>query len=324
MTASRPSAPTPSKAFLLLPVGVRVYLARFTLWRRRITRQRGQRLGLFCKTTTSAFFLALLSGTLGYLLAGLPKNEAAAEIAAISAAQPEDGFPITRISEFPSATQWGNLQAEVMRLRLLFSRIVSAADLGGSEFALTVQLADDRYLESISELEDTPELIGHRFELAKRSIDHMTSQSELMLSITERRQKERKYTLSGSPVVRARITSRFGYRADPRSGRNRFHRGLDFAGPQGSKVLALADGVVTYSGKNGGYGNLVELEHTDGYRTRYAHNESNLVEVGGVVSKGQPIATMGSTGKSTGTHVHVEVRHQGRPIDPLQFISAGW
>ena len=211
----------------------------------------------------------------------------------------------------------------MLRLRLLFRRIAEAAEFDGSEFALAVQLADERYLNSLVISEETPETSSQRFELVQRGVDHMTDRAQLMLALSQRRQYERNFTLSGSPVTRARITSRYGYRLDPRTGRQRFHRGLDFGGPAGSKVFALADGVVTYSGQNGGYGNLVELEHADGYHTRYAHNEINLVSVGDRIVKGQTIATMGSTGKSTGTHVHVEVRHGGRAIDPLQFITAG-
>lgn len=224
---------------------------------------------------------------------------------------------------YPNATQWGELQAEVLRLRLILSRVAEAANLAEDEFALTVQLADKRYLEFLTKNENKPLSTVGRFALAKHSVDHMTGDAQLMLDIAQRRHRTREFTLSGSPVARAKITSRFGYRLDPHSGIRRFHRGLDLGGVKGSKVLALADGVVTFAGKNGAYGNLVELEHADGYRTRYAHNEFNLVSVGDKVDKAQPIATMGSTGRSTGTHVHVEVHLNGRAIDPLQFVRLG-
>ena len=248
--------------------------------------------------------------------------EAVVKTPALAGAAPESIAQSGTGNLFPTARQWGELQAEVLRLRLLFSRIAEASGLDGSEFSLAVQLADERYLNSLEVLEETPDTSSQRFELTESTVDHMADQAQLMLGISQRRQHKRDFTLSGLPVTRARMTSRYGYRLDPRTGRQRFHRGLDFGGPVGSKVFALADGVVTYSGKNGGYGNLVELEHADGYHTRYAHNESNLVGVGDTVTKGQAIATMGSTGKSTGTHVHVEVRHRGRAIDPLQFIRA--
>jgi len=96
---------------------------------------------------------------------------------------------------------------------------------------------------------------------------------------------------------------------------------VDFAGATGSNVMAVAAGVVTWSGERTGYGNLVEINHGDGYVTRYAHNEKTLVKVGETVKRGEPIALMGSTGRSTGPHVHFEVIRNGRQVDPLSFIG---
>lgn len=298
-----------------MPESVRLHLARFTLWRLRRRR--------LLKTITLALCFLASTGVVIFML-----TESAFVLDGELRPSLGSALPDTALTGFAPPTrfearQLGELQAEVLRLRLLFSRIVDSADLNGAEFALSVQMADKRYLDSLSAPENSPEAASQRFELAKRAVDHMTTQAQLMLSITSKRQKVRRFTLSGSPVVRAHITSRYGYRLDPRSGRKRFHRGLDYGGKNGSKVLALADGLVTHSGSNGGYGNLIELEHTGGYRTRYAHNEANLVDVGSKVNKGQVIATMGSTGHSTGTHVHVEVRSQGRAVDPLQYIGAG-
>lgn len=297
-----------------LPESVRLPLARLAVWRLRR--------GRIFKNIMLGLCLVLLSGASGFLLSQSTPAMGSRQIPILGAAQtsPEPQSSVVYRSS-AEARQLGELQAEVLRLRLLFSRIVESADLGEAEFALAVQLADDSYMESLTSFEESPAAERQRFELVKRAVDHMTTQAGLILSVTQRRNEARRFTLSGSPVVRAQITSRFGYRPDPRSGRKRFHRGLDFGGHTGSKVLALADGVVTYSGQNGGYGNLIELEHVDGYRTRYAHNDSNLVEMGSKVSKGQVIATMGSTGHSTGAHVHVEVRSDGKAIDPLQFIS---
>ncbi len=268
------------------------------------------------------FCLAALSGLLGYVIAKpLPYLELSNGFT-LSAAQPVVSHTDGQLAAHPAAHQWGELQAEVLRLRLLYRRIAEITRLDSDDISLSVQLADDRYMNLLATGEDSPQSIGHKFQLAKRTVGHMTERAELMLSVAQWRDQKRQFTLSGSPVVRARITSLFGYRMDPRSEKKQFHRGLDFGGEKGSRVLALADGVVTYSGGNGGYGNLVELEHVDGYRTRYAHNEENLVEVGEIVSQGQAIATMGSTGKSTGTHVHVEVRLDGRAVDPMLFIGS--
>ncbi|HTW37221.1 MAG TPA: M23 family metallopeptidase [Steroidobacteraceae bacterium] len=125
----------------------------------------------------------------------------------------------------------------------------------------------------------------------------------------------------GRPVLQGFISSYFGPRDDPITGREEFHKGVDFAGNEGDTVVAVAAGVVTWSGARSGYGNLVEIDHGKGYVTRYAHNERTLVSVGQTVTRGEPIALMGSTGRSTGPHVHFEVLHNGRAVNPLAFIE---
>jgi murein DD-endopeptidase MepM/ murein hydrolase activator NlpD len=125
----------------------------------------------------------------------------------------------------------------------------------------------------------------------------------------------------GRPVVQGFISSYFGERNDPITGREEFHKGVDFAGNEGDSVVAVAAGVVTWSGERSGWGNLVEIDHGKGYVTRYAHNERTLVAVGQTVTRGQPIALMGSTGHSTGPHVHFEVLHNGRQVNPIAFIE---
>src|SRR5690606_13610451 len=96
--------------------------------------------------------------------------------------------------------------------------------------------------------------------------------------------------------------------------------GVDFAGKLGSDVISVAAGVVTWSGDRNGYGNLVEVNHGGGFSTRYAHNQENLVKVGDVVKKGQVVAKMGTSGRSTGPHVHFEVYKNGRAVDPSSYI----
>ena len=125
----------------------------------------------------------------------------------------------------------------------------------------------------------------------------------------------------GRPVVEGYISSYFGERADPFDGHDAIHKGVDFAGQLGSEVLAVAAGVVTRAGPASGYGNLVEINHGDGYSTRYAHNETILVNVGDTVTRGQPVALMGSTGRSTGPHVHFEVLRNGQQVNPLSFVD---
>lgn len=123
------------------------------------------------------------------------------------------------------------------------------------------------------------------------------------------------------PVSDGRLSSRFGYRRHPLTGKIRFHRGIDIAAPHGTPIRAFRGGTVVFSGPRGGYGFAVDIEHENGVVTRYAHNAKNLVRVGTRVRAGDPIAKVGSTGHSTGPHIHFEVIRRGERIDPLKFLQ---
>ncbi|MEM7318805.1 MAG: M23 family metallopeptidase [Pseudomonadota bacterium] len=126
-----------------------------------------------------------------------------------------------------------------------------------------------------------------------------------------------------SPVNAAvRYTSGYGYRRDPKTGGRRMHNGADFAGAHGTDIFATADGIVTKAGWQSGFGRLVTIQHAFGIETRYAHNSKIRVKVGQRVSRGDHIADMGSTGRSTGTHLHYEVRVGKKPVNPMIYIKA--
>lgn len=126
-----------------------------------------------------------------------------------------------------------------------------------------------------------------------------------------------------SPVKAAvRYTSGFGHRRDPKTGGRRMHNGSDFAGPAGTDIFATADGVVTHAGWQSGFGRLVTIRHDFGIETRYAHNSRIRVKKGQRVSRGDHISDMGSTGRTTGTHLHYEVRVNGTPVNPMIYIKA--
>ncbi|MBP1856955.1 murein DD-endopeptidase MepM/ murein hydrolase activator NlpD [Rhizobium herbae] len=126
-----------------------------------------------------------------------------------------------------------------------------------------------------------------------------------------------------NPSPASDITSTFGNRLDPFLGRLALHAGIDFRAPTGTRILATAPGTVIAAGKTGGYGNLVEIDHGNGITTRYAHLSTILVNVGNKVSTGEAIARSGSTGRSTGPHLHYEVRLNGEAVDPMRFLTAG-
>ena len=123
------------------------------------------------------------------------------------------------------------------------------------------------------------------------------------------------------PVDTLRFTSNFGIRTDPFNGSARMHAGVDIPGPVGTPVYATADGTVDRAERAGGYGNLVELDHGKGIQTRYGHLSRILVAQGAHVTRGQLIALMGSTGRSTGPHLHYEVRMDGRAVNPAPFLT---
>lgn len=122
------------------------------------------------------------------------------------------------------------------------------------------------------------------------------------------------------PVGDAWVSSRYGRRADPFTGQPAFHRGIDFAAAGLSAIEAAASGVVSFSGPDGGYGNLIEIDHGNGWITRYGHNASNLVRDGDYVKPGQTIALMGQTGRATGTHLHFEVLYRNHQLDPAPLL----
>lgn len=129
-------------------------------------------------------------------------------------------------------------------------------------------------------------------------------------------------TPRGSPIVTGWLSSPFGKRADPFSGKQKWHSGIDFAGPDGGDIIAVADGIVSFSGRRSGYGLLVEVMHADGYATRYAHNKENLVSVGDQVVAGEVLAHLGTTGRSTGPHVHFELLKDGKKINPWKVVAS--
>lgn len=220
------------------------------------------------------------------------------------------------------ALRVGQLQAHVLRLNALGQRLTKMADLENGEFDFDQAPAQGGPEESVDRA-DAPsiDLVRAMDELAAELEDreHQLSALEAMLLHGN---VQRQVYPTGRPITSGWLSSHFGKRTDPFTGKPEYHNGIDFAGKAGSDVVAVAAGVVTWSGKRYGYGNMVEIDHGNGYVTRYAHNQKNLVQVGDRVSQGQRIALMGSSGRSTGPHVHFEVLHNGRVVNPSKYISA--
>ncbi|HEU4694106.1 MAG TPA: M23 family metallopeptidase [Vicinamibacterales bacterium] len=219
------------------------------------------------------------------------------------------------------ASRVGQMNAHVIRLDALGRRLTDMAKLDKGEFDFDREPAvggPEGVMEGA--VAAAPELTAMLDDLANQIKDR-ERQLAVLESLISTRNLSRQIVPGGRPVTQGWISSYFGHRADPFTGRRAFHRGLDFAGPSGAEVVAVASGVVTYSKERFGYGKVVEINHGNGYVTRYAHNQRVLVAPGDTIQKGQPIALIGSTGRSTGPHLHFEVLKQGRAVDPMSFVK---
>jgi len=215
------------------------------------------------------------------------------------------------------AGRLGQLDAHIIRIDALGKRITAIANVDRRQFNFDDEPALSSAAAPKSQIPDVASQI--------KQLEQRVDLRDAQLSALENTMVGRKITESarpeGKPVAEGVISSYFGERSDPITGEEGFHKGLDFPGTPGEPVLAVAAGVVTWVGERSGFGMLVEINHGNGYVTRYAHNESALVKVGETVSRGEQIALMGSTGHSTGPHVHFEVLHNGTQIEPLIFVK---
>ena len=212
------------------------------------------------------------------------------------------------------------LQARLVRLDALGERVTGVAKLDKGEFDFSEPPAIGGPEASDSGVGfAAPDFVQAIDNLALR-IDDRAQQLNILETLLANRKIQGDSFLAGRPIKKGWMSSRFGHRTDPFNGRVAMHEGVDFAGKEGSPIIAVASGVVTWSAARSGYGTLVEVNHGGGYITRYAHNKANLVSVGDIVKKGQVIAEMGSSGRSTGPHVHFEVYKHGRPVDPTTYI----
>lgn len=151
-------------------------------------------------------------------------------------------------------------------------------------------------------------------------LDEQEKQLGLLEAVMMNHNIDKQSFISGRPITSGWLSSYYGVRKDPFSGLPAMHKGIDFAGEDGNRVVATGAGIVTWAGERYGYGNLIEIEHGGGLRTRYGHNKKIKVSLGEVVTKGQQIGVMGSTGRSTGPHVHYEILKDGKQIDPIKYV----
>ena len=219
------------------------------------------------------------------------------------------------------AMRLGAINAHILRLNALGKRLTQMANIDHREFNFDAEPA-------IGGPENDGEGVGAQipdlnviFDQVERRVELRDAQLGALENVILARSLSEEIHPEGRPVHQGFISSGFGERQDPFTGEEAVHKGVDFAGNRGDEVVAVAAGVITWAGERAGYGKLVEISHGNGFTTRYAHNQKSLVNVGDTVTRGEPIALMGSSGHSTGPHVHFEVLRNGRQVDPVTFIG---
>ena len=217
------------------------------------------------------------------------------------------------------ATRLAALQARLLRMEAVGQRLASAAQLDEGEFDFDTEPALGGPMGPAAE--SGANEFAQALDKLAAQIDDRERQLAVMDSLLVNRKLQGAAALDGKPVASGYLSSFFGRRTDPFSGKQAFHKGIDFTARTGTPVYAVASGVVTWAGWSKDYGKLVEVRHSDGYRTRYAHNSAVTVKPGELVQKGQTIARVGRTGRASGTHLHLEVLADGKLVDPLQYIS---
>lgn len=229
--------------------------------------------------------------------------------------------PVTADAIATLTAYLGRLQAELTRLDALGDRLVHRSGLDPREFDFqhapaqggpeTGPVRDYTIKELVDELGSVVARIQDRQRQLDQLDDALPGQDRTAQSLP-----------SGWPVRSGYISSGYGFRIHPIRRARIFHDGVDFASSRGAPVVAVAEGVVVFSGRRNGYGRMVDIRHPDGRVTRYAHNTRNLVQVGETIRQGQQIATVGSSGDATGPHVHFEVLEDDKAVDPMPYLSA--
>jgi murein DD-endopeptidase MepM/ murein hydrolase activator NlpD len=217
------------------------------------------------------------------------------------------------------AVKLGQLQAQSTRLNALGERLVQVGKLDENEFSFDQPPAVGGVEDVSGSAYALPQSLDSSIEQLAGQFNSQQAQLSALQSLLMDARIDSNLKPTGMPV-QGYISSYFGVRADPFDGRSERHTGIDVATPLGTPVHAVAEGMVTFAGVRSGYGNVVEIDHGNGYMTRYAHNSVLEVHPGQHVQVGDVISKAGSTGRSTGSHVHFEVWHNGRVVNPLAFV----
>jgi len=220
------------------------------------------------------------------------------------------------------AAKVGELQARILRLDAFGERLAKAAGIKREEFRFDEKPGQGGPVVPLGPDLTVPEF-QRMLDDMSRLVDDRGEKLGVLDSFFMDDRLARKTVPTTMPVTGGYYSSNYGYRLDPITGHSEFHTGVDIVAGIGTKVVAAAGGVVSYSGTMPEYGNVVDVDHDNGLTSRYAHLSKRLVKAGDVVMKGQLIALVGNTGRTTGPHLHFEVREKGIPLNPNKFLAIG-
>jgi len=269
---------------------------------------------------SAVLFFALISGVIVHLMVTNniePENQRYALLSQNQ--QPTLAIKNQQVTAL--TIKLAELQGQVLRLNALGERLAEDANIPQKEFNFTNAPASGGP-SLTNQQEQVKTLSGLLSEISQleKELKHEEKQLGMLESLAFGHHIENNRYLSGRPISKGWLSSYYGMRKDPFNGRPAMHKGVDFAGKEDAGIIATGSGVVTWAGKRYGYGNLIEINHGDGLKTRYGHNKALLVAVGDVINKGQVIARMGSTGRSTGPHVHYEILRNNAQINPIKYV----
>ena len=219
------------------------------------------------------------------------------------------------------AIKLGQTQAQLLRLEALGDRLTKQAGFKPHEFMFDQPPARGGALSGLPQRDLSLPEFSEQMEQLTKDLNDRTDQLAILESALMQDRLKKKLVPSVPPVNTGWFSSNFGWRIDPFTGQNAFHEGVDFMSETGSQVISAAGGVVAYSDNHSEYGNMIEIDHGNGLLTRYAHLSKRLVKVGDVVLRGIKIGEVGNTGRSTGPHLHFEVRFKGASQNPVRFLQ---
>ncbi len=219
------------------------------------------------------------------------------------------------------ASKLGQMQAQLMQLDVLGERLAESSGIKSNDLFMMEAPGQGGVYHALPSNEFTLSEFNDKVEELSNLLIEKTDKLGALDLLLRNDRLSKLIVPSEMPVEIDWFSSGYGYRIDPFTGRKAFHEGVDFSAPTGTPIKAAAAGVVVYSDRHPDYGNMIEIDHGNDLVSRYAHASKRLVELGQIVLQGQKIAEVGSTGRSTGAHLHFEIRHNDKSLNPAKFLK---